>query len=240
MDAPVAAIVLASRGGAGLTRALESVAWAAERIVLDPAGRLDGRPLSPGVARAVEPVQAAHAPWLLLLEEQDVVPAPLAALIADTARAPAALPAYRIGHEVRVLGVTLRPRYAPVHLVRRAGARLTVGVGLGAELRPRHGPVGRLAGRLVTGGVDSLAAAVDALDAEATAIAALLRARGVRPRLWRLAVAPFIPGARALLARDASPDRWGRWTVSVLAGYRAMVAEAKLWELWRAEAARVR
>jgi len=240
MDAPVAAVILASRGGPRLTRALESVAWAAERLVLDPAGRLDGRLLSPGVARAIEPAEAARAPWLLLLDEHDVVPPPLAALIAETARAPAALPAYRIGHEVQLLGATFRPRYAPVHLVRRAGARLEVGAGLSAELRPRHGPIGRLAGQLLTSGVDSLVGAVEALDAEATAIAALLRSRGVRPRLWRLAVAPFVPGARALFARGTSGDRWARWTLTVLGGYRAMVAEAKLWELWRAEAARAR
>jgi hypothetical protein len=39
------------------------------------------------------------------------------------------------------------------------------------------------------------------------------------------------PGAR---------DRWGRWTLFVLAGYRPMVAYAKLWETRHAEAATLR
>jgi len=54
----VAAVVLASRGGARLASALDGVAWAGERIVLDPAGRL-GAALSPPIRS--EPPQIDRA-----------------------------------------------------------------------------------------------------------------------------------------------------------------------------------
>src|SRR5207244_1644636 len=98
----VAAVVLASRGGARLERALDSVAWAGERIVLDPAGRLGTEPLPSGVRRGGDPAEAAAAPWLLLVEEHEAVGAPLAAAIAgagDARGAPArpARPPARLG-----------------------------------------------------------------------------------------------------------------------------------------------
>jgi len=43
-DGSGAAMVVASRGGGRLGRALASVAWASERLVLDPARRLATRP----------------------------------------------------------------------------------------------------------------------------------------------------------------------------------------------------
>src|SRR3989442_904178 len=64
----VAAVVLASRGGARLASALDGVAWAGERIVLDPAGRPGAEPLPDGVRWAGEPAEAARAAWLLLLQ----------------------------------------------------------------------------------------------------------------------------------------------------------------------------
>src|SRR5207249_2756964 len=57
--ADVAAVVLASRGGARLASALDGVAWAGERIVLDPAGRLGAERLPDGVRWAGEPAEAA-------------------------------------------------------------------------------------------------------------------------------------------------------------------------------------
>src|SRR5437870_1453122 len=117
MTAPlesVAAVVLASRGGARLARALESVAWAGERIVLDPAGRLGAEPLPGGVRWGCDPAAAA-APWLLLVEEHETVQPPLAAAIAGAVEAPAAR-AYRIAQEVIAFGTTLRLRRAPVRL----------------------------------------------------------------------------------------------------------------------------
>ena len=235
----VAAIVLASRGGARLERSLDSVAWAGERIVLDPAGRLGAEPLPQGVLRGGDPAQAAAAPWLLLLEENEAVEAPLAAAIAGAVDAPAAR-AYRIAQEVIAFGTTLRLRRAPVRLALRAGARLRLRSGHAPELAHDGGRAPELGACLVTHGAPTLAAAVEELDAQATTLATLLYVRRVRPRLWRLLVPSLVASGRALVARGPVRGLWGRWTLAVLAGYRPLVAYAKLWEMHRQEAARPR
>jgi hypothetical protein len=232
--------VLASRGGERLEDALASVAWASERLVLDPARCLGGSRAPHTVVRGREPAEAASAPWLLLLEEQERVPPALAAAIAEVTCAPDALPAYRIGQETHAFGAALALPGAPVRLVRRAGARLGVRAGLQAELRSPHGRPGRLPGRLVAHGASSLAEAVDDLDADASALAALLHERGVRPGLRHLLLAPLGPTARVLLARGRGSGFAGLWALAVLAGYRTLVGYAKLWEVRRAERARPR
>ncbi len=129
----VAAVVLASRGGARLASALDGVAWAGERIVLDPAGRLGAEPLPDGVRWAEEPAEAARAAWLLLVEEHEAVRPSLVAAIASALEAPGAR-AYRIAQEVIAFGTTLRLRHAPVRLARRDGVRLRLRTGLTPEL----------------------------------------------------------------------------------------------------------
>jgi len=241
MTAPlkdVAAVVLASRGGARLACALESVAWAGERIVFDPAGRLGAEPLPGGVRWGGDPLAAA-APWLLLVEEHETVQPPLAAAIAGAVEAPTAR-AYRIAQEVIAFGTTLRLRCAPVRLALRAGARLRLRTGLTPELVLEGARAPELPARLVTAGVPTLAAAVEELDAQAATLAALLHARRVRPRLWHLVVPPLAASGRALVARGPAGGFWGRWTLAVLGGYRTLVAYAKLWELRREEAAQRR
>jgi len=231
----VAAVVLASRGGPRLEAALASVAWAPERIVLDPARHLGDRPLPTGVRRAHDVADAA-APWLLLLEEHEVVPPGLAARVAETVAAPGRFAAFRIGLEVHAFGATFWPPGAPVRLVRSPGARLRLGRGLVAELRVAGGDLGRLPDRLVAQGADSLAAAVENLDADAATLAALLARRRVRPGLRHLVLPPLAAAARPLAARGS----WGhvrlRWILGVLEGYRALLAWAKVWELRLAEA----
>ena len=84
--ADVAAVVLGARGGARLARALASVGWAGERIVIDPAGRLGAATLPPGVRRLESPLDlagATEARWLLLLREDEVAPPGLAAAVVD-------------------------------------------------------------------------------------------------------------------------------------------------------------
>src|SRR5206468_6801089 len=154
----VAAVVLASRGGARLARALESVAWAGERIVLDPAGRLGAEPLPGGVRWGCDPAAAA-APWLLLVEEHETVQPPLAAAIAGAVEAPAAR-AHRIAPAVSAFGTTLRLRRAPVRLALRAGACLRVRLRAKTEIVLDYGHAPESPERLNTDRVPTLAAAV--------------------------------------------------------------------------------
>jgi len=234
----VAAVIVASRGGARLAQALASVEWAAERIVLDPAGRLGDEPLPPGVRRARQASEAA-APWVLLLEEHEVVPAPLATTVRGVAEASEPPVAYRIPRDIDLFGTRFALRGAPVRLAPRAGARVRVGRGVAAELHV-DGRANRLREPLLGRTPGSLAQAVDDLDADAAALAALLHADGGPPTLRRLAAAPALAGVRALFARGPARGVWVRWTLAVFAGYRAMVAYAKLWEMRRAEGSRRR
>jgi hypothetical protein len=232
MSAEVAAVVLASRGGPRLARALASVAWAEERIILDPAGRLRDEPLAVRIADDRVP-EDGRAPWLLLLEEREAVPPELVAAIREAIGA-ADLDGYRIGQELSGFGTTFVLRGAPLRLARRRGTRLRVGP-LGVELDPPSGRIGRLRLPLVVATAPLLATVVEELDADATVLAALLHARGVRPGLRHLAVSPLVPGARTLAARGQGRARGARWALTVVGAYRTAVAYAKLWERRRAE-----
>lgn len=237
MTAPVTAVVLGSRGGNRLRRALASVAWARERVVLDPANRLAGESLPAGVARTADASAVTSAPWILVLEESEVVTPELGALVAAATErtAPAA---YRIPIEMHALGVALRPVGAPMRLARRHGVRLRIGMSLALEIPPDERGVGRLREPIVCTGADSLAGALDDLDADAGALAGVLHAAGASPALRHLVVTPLLSSARTLAARGAAGPLWRRWALAVFAGYRAAVAQAKLWEFRRAEAGR--
>jgi hypothetical protein len=228
----VTAIVLGNRGGGRLARALASVAWAGERVVLDPADRLAGERLPAGVRRhrGARPGEAAGAPWLLLLDEHEVAPAALASAVAEAVRSPTPWPGYRVAQEELALGARLRPRGEPVRLARRHGVRLALGRGLTPELSSMGAP-GRLPVALEGHGADSLGEAVEDLDAYAGMMAALLAATGTGTGIGASARAFIGAGARMLWARGTAPRPWSRWSLAVLAGYRAMAAHAKLWEV---------
>lgn len=231
----VTAVVLTARGGARLARATASVAWADERIVWDPAGRLGAGAVPPATRHVVgDHVLTAlgTAPWLLVLEEEEALDAGGAAAIAAAVGAADGPAGYRIARTVEAFGGTLHVGGAPVRLARRGEARLTFGPGLGVRIGVA-GRIARLATTLHARRASHVGDALDDLDADGAALAALLYAGGIRVRLRHLIVAPVAAGARLLFARDGAGLGWGRWIVSVLGGYRAMVAYAKLWEVQR-------
>ena len=230
----VTAVVLASRGGPRLARALDSVAWAEARAVLDPARRLAAEPLPAGVSHDVAEPAPATA-WLLLLHEGEVVPVALADAIRTVLARPSPAPAFRIPVELRAFGTRLRLRGAPIRLACAAGARLRLGSTLEIALEGLGERPARLAVPLVARGAGSLAEAVDDLDGDGAALAALLRGRHRRTHVRHLLLAPLGAAGRVLCAGGRSRIRWGRWALAVLAGYRTMVAYAKLWELHHVE-----
>jgi hypothetical protein len=232
----IGAVVLAARGGASLERSLASVGWAAERVVLDPATRLAAEALPAGVVRGgLDPGALTRSPWLLLLMEDEVATPALATAAAAAVGAAEGRVAFRIPIEVSGFGARLRPRSAPVRLATREGARLRFHAAFGADLVPGTGRVGRLEPPIVASDPGSVAEALEQLDADGTALAALLRAEAVRPRLRHLLLPPVAAAASRLAARAGARARWARWALTVFAGYRALVAYAKLWEMRRAE-----
>ena len=232
----VAAVVVGAQGGARLARALAAVAWAGERIVLDPAGRLGAERLPDGVRRATGTTSLAGlttAPWLLLLAENEVASPALATHAAALAASDGPLSAYRLEREVHAHGARLRLPGKPVRLARRSGAELRLGSSLALALSTPPGRVGQVPGALVIEQPSSIGTVVEELDADGTALAAVLHARGVRPWIHRLVLAPFPAAACVLFGRARPGIGWDRWVLAVAAGYRVVVTYAKLWELRR-------
>ena len=116
-------------------------------------------------------------------------------------------------------------------------ARLRIGPGLAVDLGPPAGHAGQLRSALIVRTTERLGEAVEHLDAQATTLAALLAERRRRPRLWHLVLGPLAAGGHTLVARPVRQRGSARWFLAVLAGYRAAVAYAKLWERRRAESA---
>src|SRR5919204_4284116 len=103
----LAALVLASRGGARLRHTLESVAWIERRMVVDPRGCV-ARELLPGGVRLVAALPGEMGPgWVLLLTEGESATPALATAIGAVLRLAAGPGAYRVRREVRGLGATL-------------------------------------------------------------------------------------------------------------------------------------
>jgi hypothetical protein len=232
----VAAMVMGAQGGARLGRALAGVEWAGERIVLDPAGRLEAERFPDGVRRASGATSLAElttAPWVLLLAEDEIATPAVATHVAEVVTSPGPVVAYRLRQEVHAYGARVRLRGRPVRLARRAGTELRLGPGLGLALATPPGRVAQAPASLTIEGPSSIGTVAAELDAEGAALAAVLYARGVRPWVHRLLLAPLTASARIVLGHARPGFGWERWVLAVVAGYRVVVAYAKLWELRR-------
>jgi len=225
----VTAIVLGALGGVRLERSLASVAWAAERIVLDPAAGVDGRSVPAGVrhvAHVAPLAELGSAPWLLLLLEGEVASPPLADALGDVS----GVQALSVPLELHALDAQWTPRRAPVRLAARAAARLVVRDGR-PELAERGRALSAGSVRIVAEAPPTLEDAVRLLDAECGAVAAWLAAEHARVRLGQLVLPPLAAVLRALGAPGSSTRPWARWVAAVFAGYRALLVPAKVWEL---------
>ncbi len=228
----VAAVVLAAMGGARLERTLASVAWARERVVLDPAVRIDGHELPAGVRYVARPaplIDLGAEDWLLLVLEGEVVSPGLAEAVAGIGVAAAEARAFAVPVEMHAIGTRWSPRPA-ARLAPRAAATLVVRDGR-PELAAEGAPSPLAGGSIVVEAPPSLEAAVQALDAESAAVAALLYRGGLRVKVAHLLVPPVASVARVLLARGGSTRPWARWVAAVFAGYRTLLVPAKVWEL---------
>jgi hypothetical protein len=240
-DVPVLAVVVATRGGTRLEAALASVEWARERAVLDPVGGVTPARLPPGVRLGHDAGGLATlggAAWVLLLGEHELATAALAAACAAAVREGAS--ARRIAVEIEMLGVRFAPRVRPVRLAPREGSLLALDRTLELELRSRSTPGPALDGALRVKHDESVAAAVDALEPEGRALAAMLAQLGQHPRPLALAVDPLAAVLRTLRARPSGSVGLARWVAAVLTGYRVTLAHAMLWEWRHAQPAAVR
>jgi hypothetical protein len=228
----VLAVVVATRGGTRLAGALASVAWAAERAVLDPLGDVAASDLPPGVRLGHDVAAMAalgDAPWLLVLGEEEVAtPALEAAVAAAVTGVPSAwCPVL----ELQTLGVCFARRRAAARLAPRGDSRLTLDRALELALVAPL-PVRRLPAAVRAERGTSISDAVDALLPESRARAALLAQLRRRPGAAGLAAAPLLALARVVGAHASEPAGLGRWIAAVFAAYRVVLTHARLWE-WR-------
>lgn len=231
MSGAVAAVVVAIRGGQSLRAAVEAVSWADQRVVFDPGRRVDCTAAGEPVVSTPTLDGAARLSWILLLAENERVPPGTVAAVRSAVGGPEAV--WRIGREIRTLGVRFRPRSAAVRLA-PAGSRVTLTPGLGLALEPPPASglerPRRLRARLRVHGPASLAEAVDELTAEARMLAALLAQGGASPDVSRIAGTSVAASIGILTARADRPAGMGRWITGVLHGYRNVLAWTTLWE----------
>jgi len=233
---PVLAVVIATRGGRSLATALDAVAWASERAILDPTGDLGGE-LPPGVAlgRDAARIDAlGGAPWLLVLAEHEVVPPLLRDHVARAVEQGGAM-AWRIGVEVEMLGVRLVPRDAPVRLAPRAGSRLVLARGLVPEVAGHQGRGQKLGVGVRAMHGASVEEAVDALGPESRALAALLAQAGRPAGVSGISLCSMTAAARLLVARAPARAGLARWGAVVFAGYRVVLTHTRAWERRQAQ-----
>jgi hypothetical protein len=233
-EVPVLAVVVVTRAGGSLARALDSVAWAAERAVLDPAGEVAAQALPAGVRVAQDATQVSTlgaAPWVLLLAEHEVA---AAGLEADVARAAGqgASGGRRVSVEVDTLGVRLVPRYAAVRLAPRETACVVVERGLELGLAGGLGGGQRLATGLCASRGASIDEAVSLLGTESGALSLLLARQGPALGMVGIGLSAMTAAARLLLARAPTRPGIARWLAAVFAGYHVVLANARAWE-WR-------
>ena len=236
-EVPVLAIVVVTRAGGSLARALDSVAWAVERAVLDPAGEVAAQALPPGVRLARDATQVAtlgSAPWMLLMAEHEVA---AAGLESDVARVvgQGASGGRRVSVEVDTLGVRLVPRYAAVRLAPRETACVVVERGLELGLAGGQGDEQRLTTGLCASRGASIDEAVSLLGTESGALSVLLARQGPALGVLGISLSALTAAARLLLARAPTRPGIARWLAMVFAGYRVVLANARAWEWRRAQ-----
>lgn len=252
---PLSVCVLARDEAEELARALDSVAWAAERVVVVDARSRDG---SEAVARAradrVERrayagdvdqkrycVSLARYDWVLILDPDEVVPPRLAASIravvggenasGDPAKGEPAV-AYRLNRATHHLGRWIRhgdfyPDWT-LRLFRRDRARFA-----GRDPHGRvevEGSVGRLEGDLEHYSYRDLADQIDRIQAFSDQAAAALAAEGARFRLRDLVLRPPARFARSYLLRGGFRDGVPGFVIAVASAFYVFLKYAKLWE----------
>jgi len=240
-------IVITKNAAAHVERALRSVAWAEERIVVDSGSTDDtvalARPLATHVESRPWPgygAQKNHAAslathdWVLSLDADEAVTDALQAEIAGLEPA-AAVAAYRMPRVTWYLGRWIRTTdWYPDRAVRlydRRRARW--------DDRPVHeglvvdGAVADLSGELEHRPYANVAEHLSRMNHYTTLAAGQMHAAGRQARAWHLLLHPPAAFLRNYVARRGFRDGVPGLIVSMLGGVYVLQKYAKLWERQR-------
>ena len=245
---PVSVIVITKDAAAHIERALRSVAWADERIVVDAgstddtvalarqlADRVEARPWPGYGAQKNHAASLASHDWVLSLDADEAVTDALRAQIAALPAAPDAA-AFRMPRVTWYLGRWIRSTdWYPDRAVRlydRRRARW--------DDRPVHeallvdGSIANLAGELEHRPYANVAEHVTRMNHYTTLAATRMHADGREVRAWHLLVHPLAAFARNYVARRGVRDGVPGLIVSLLGSVYVLLKYVKLWERQRA------
>jgi glycosyltransferase involved in cell wall biosynthesis len=245
---PISVIVLTKNAAAHVERALRSVAWADERIVVDAGSTDDTVAIAQALATRVEQrawpgygAQKNHAAslathdWVLSLDADEAVTDALALQIAALPDRPAPA-AFRMPRVTWYLGRWIRSTdWYPDRALRLYDRRRAAW-----DDRPVHeglrvdGTVGDLSGELEHRPYADVAEHLARMNHYTSLAAAHMHARGRRARPWDFVVHPVAAFLRNYVARRGVRDGIPGLIVSLLGGVYVLLKYVKLWERQRA------
>lgn len=244
MPPPISVILITRDAAAHVERALRSVAWADERIVVD-AGSTDdtvalARPLATRVESREWPgygAQKNHAAslaahdWVLSLDADEAVTGALRDEIAALA-IPADAAAYRMPRVTWYLGRWIRTTdWYPDRAVRLYDRRRARWDDRAVhEALVVDGTIGDLDGELEHRPYADVAQHLSRMNHYTTLAAAQMHAAGRRVQAWHLLVHPPAAFLRNYVARRGFRDGMPGLIVSLLGGVYVLLKYVKLWE----------
>lgn len=249
--APSLTVTMIARDEEGrIGRALDSVAWADELLVLDSGSRdATGAVARERGARVVETgwpgygpqkqraLEAASGDWVLSLDADEVVSEELAAEIRRTLAGRPRVDGFEIPRRTRYLGRWLDRwgwhRERVLRLVRREKARFTPDA-VHEALRV-EGRIGRMEGALLHHSYRDVLHHVEKIREYADLKAGEKHRRGetvTLPGAVGHGAAAFLSG---YLLRGRFLDGWRGLVFELMSGWAALLAYVRLWELGRAE-----
>jgi (heptosyl)LPS beta-1,4-glucosyltransferase len=243
---PVSVTIITLNEAARLKEALESVAWADERIVVDSGSTDETLAIAKAHADRVETrawtgyadqknfaASVARHDWILSLDADERVSLALADEIRQTLQHEPAARGFRMPRVTNYLGQWIRctdwwPDWQLRLYDRRAGQWARVNVHESVRL---DGPVTRLHGELLHYPYAGVSDHLATIDKYTTLAAADLYARGTRASWARIAMHPPLAFLRNYVLRFGFRQGVPGLVVSLLNSYYVLLKFAKLWEL---------
>lgn len=243
---PKLSVTLITHNEAGhIAAALESVAWADERIVVDSGSTDDTVAIARGLADRVEvrPWQGyaeqknyaaslARHDWILSIDADERVSGPLADEIRGVLATEPERCGYRVPRATYYLGRWIRstdwwPDWQLRLYDRRAGKWARVHVHESVRI---PGVPGRLRGELLHYPYRDISDHLQTIDRYTTLASGELYARGRRSGALRIALHPALAFLRNYVLRGGFRQGTAGLTVSMINSYYVLLKYAKLWE----------
>ena len=243
---PVSVTLITHNEAAHVRAALESVAWADERIVVDSGSTDETVAIARDYATRVEvrvwngyadqknyAATLARNDWILSLDADERVSLALGDEIGHTLRSEPSARGYRMPRVAHYLGQWIRctdwwPDWQLRLYDRRAGQWDRVRVHESVRL---NGEAGTLHGELLHYPYSGISDHLDTIDRYTTLAAREMQTQGRRASWGRIVVHPPLAFARNYVVRGGFRQGTPGLVVSLLNSYYVLLKFAKLWEL---------